>query len=299
MKAMDFKGIIPPIQTAFTKDGELYEKGIREIVKFTLPHVDAYYPIGTYGVGPLMTLDERKKALEIMLDEINGKVPVIAHVGAADTKSAIELSRHAKAAGAAAVGAISPYYSPGLPDDFLYRYFVDIIDAVADEEFPVFLYNNSHYSQNKISPALLKRLADYGLRGCKDSSFDLVNFYQYQEAVKAYPDFNVIIGTEAIFVAAFEAGAKACVCGIGNIFPEIMKKMYDEYMAGDVAAALESQREILDIRNIIKSGPTIPIMHTILELRGVDAGYPKKPYLPVTPAAKENITKMLKELNLI
>ena len=109
MKAKDFKGIIPPIQTSFTADGELNEQGIRNLIRFTLPHVHAYYPIGTYGVGPLMTMDDRKKALEIILDEVNGKVPVIAHVGCADTKSAIELAKHAKAAGASAVASISPY----------------------------------------------------------------------------------------------------------------------------------------------------------------------------------------------
>ena len=95
MKAKDFKGIIPPIQTSFTADGELNEQGIRNLIRFTLPHVHAYYPIGTYGVGPLMTLDDRKKALEIILDEVNGKVPVIADVACADTKSAIELAKHA------------------------------------------------------------------------------------------------------------------------------------------------------------------------------------------------------------
>jgi len=296
MKAIDFKGIIPPIQTSFTKDGEIYEKGIRELIRFTLPHVHAYYPVGTYGVGPLMTLDERKKVLQVMLDEINGRVPVITHVGCADTKSAIELARHAKASGAAAVGSIAPYYSPNLPDDLLFRYYADIIDAVGDDDFPIFLYNNSHYSQNTVSPALLKRLAEYGLRGCKDSSFDLVNFYQYKEAVKDYPDFNVIIGTEAIFVAAFEAGAQGCVCGIGNIYPEIMRKMYDEFVAGDTAGALNTQRKILNIRSIIKQGPTVPIMHAILELRGVDAGYPKRPYLPIAPELKAKIAAQLKEI---
>ena len=87
MKAKEFTGIIPPVLTAFTEQGEIYEKGIREIVSFVLPHVDGLYPVGTYGCGPMMTVPERKRALEIVLDEVNGKVPVVAHVGAADTVS--------------------------------------------------------------------------------------------------------------------------------------------------------------------------------------------------------------------
>lgn len=78
MKAKDFVGIIPPVLSSFTSEGRVYEKGIREIIRFTLPHVNGYYPIGTYGCGPLMSIDERKRALEIILEEVNGKVPVVA-----------------------------------------------------------------------------------------------------------------------------------------------------------------------------------------------------------------------------
>lgn len=299
MKASEFVGIIPPIMSSFKKNGEIYQKGLREIVNFTIPHVNAYYPIGTYGCGPLMSLSERKKTLEIILDEVNGRVPVIAHVGAAGTLPTIELAKHAKEAGADAIGAIAPYYSPGLPEDALFAHFAALIDAVNKEDFPVFLYNNHKYSQNPLSPKLLKRLADYGLRGCKDSSFDLVNFFLYQEAVKDYPDFNIIIGTEAIFMGAFEAGAKATVCGIGNIYPELLQKMYQSFIAGNKEEAMELQRLILKIRNITKYGPTVPIMYEILKMRGIDAGYPRLPYIDIDEELKERIKKGLQELGLL
>ena len=61
MKAMDFKGIIPPLMTPFTKDGEIYEKGLKEVIDFVVPHVQGLYPVGTYGSGPLMSIEERKK----------------------------------------------------------------------------------------------------------------------------------------------------------------------------------------------------------------------------------------------
>lgn len=298
MKAKDFIGVIPPIMSSFTKDGELYEKGIREIIRFTLPNVDAYYPIGTYGCGPLMSMDERKRALEIIVDEVNGQVPVIAHVGSTSTYLVVELAKHAKAAGADAVGAISPYYAPNLSQDALFQHFAAMIDAVADDDFPVFVYNNSHYSQNAISPDLIRRLAEYGLRGCKDSSFDLVNFYLYQEALKDYPDFNLIIGTEAIFVAAFEAGATGCVCGMGNIYPELMAQMYQEFLRGEKEKALKSQRRILRLRALTKTASTVPLMHAILRLRGVDAGYSRLP-LMVSDEAVKRVEQGLKDLELL
>ena len=298
MKAKEFVGIIPPVLSSFTRDGDIYEKGIREIIKFTLPHVNGYYPIGTYGCGPLMSIDERKKALEIILDEVNGKVPVVAHVGTADTKTTVELAKHAKKAGAKGVGAISPYYAPNVPEENLFSHFAAMIDAVNEEDFPVFVYNNPHLSQNTITPKLLKRLAEYGLRGLKDSSFDLVNFYFFQEAVKEYEDFNVIIGTEAIFVGAFDAGATGCVCGMANIYPELLADIYNAYNKGDREETIRLQRLILKIRQVTKAGPTVPIMHAILRERGIDAGYPRSPYIDISADLAKKVMKDMDNLGL-
>jgi dihydrodipicolinate synthase/N-acetylneuraminate lyase len=246
-----------------------------------------------------MSESERKKVLEIILDEVNGKVPVVAHVGAAGTYSMVDLAKHAKAVGAQGVGAISPYYAPNLPEENLYRHFSSLMDAVNDEDFPVFVYNNSHYSQNTVTPKLLGRLAEYGLRGCKDSSFDLVNFFLFQDVVKDFPDFNLIVGTEAIFMGAFDAGATGMVCGMGNIFPEVLETMYNAYLSGDRTKAMETQRLILKMRAITKLGPAVPIMHAILNMRGIDAGYSRSPLIEIDDNTKAKVRKGLQELNLL
>ena len=299
MKAKEFIGVIPPLLSSFDKDGNIYEKGIREIIRFILPYVDGLYPVGTYGCGPCMDVDERKRTLEIILDEVGGKVPVVAHVGTADTKTTCELARHAKEAGAAGVGAISPYYSPNLPEEAHYRHFASLLDAVNEEEFPVFVYNNKNLSQNAVTPGLLRRLAEHGLRGCKDSSFDLVNYYQFHEAIRDIPDFQLIVGTEAIFVAAFDAGATGCVCGMANIFPEMMHDLRAAYLAGDREKAMEYQYKILKVRQITKAGPTVPIMHYILQERGVDAGLPRSPYIEIDDAVKAKVRSGLREIGLL
>jgi dihydrodipicolinate synthase/N-acetylneuraminate lyase len=299
LKAKEFIGIIPPLLSSFTKDGEIYEKGLRELVRHTLPFVHGYYPIGTYGCGPMMSVDERKRVLAIILEEVNGRVPVVPHVGHPGTNPTIELGRHAKKAGAAGVGAISPYYAPHLPDENLYQYFAAMVDSLNEEEFPVFVYNNSHYSQNVISPKLLARLATHGLRGCKDSSFDIVNFFLFQNAVSSYPDFNVIVGTEAFFMGAFDAGATGMICGLANVFPELMKKMYDTYQSGDREAAMNMQRLILNVRDLTKTAPTVPILHEILRMKGIDAGYSRSPLIEIDDASRQKIRSGLKTLNLL
>jgi len=295
MKASEFKGIIPPMMTAFTKDGEIYEKGTREIVDFIVPHVHGLYPCGTYGSGPMMSIDERKKVAEIIIDQVRGRVPVILHVGTADTRNTIELARHAEAIGAQAVGAITPYYN-SYDEDAIFVHFQRLIHAV---NIPVFLYNNPKVSGNQVSPNLLVRLAREGLGGVKDSSFDIVNYYHVQIALRDFPELNLIIGTEAIFVAAFDAGAKAAVTGLGNVYPELIRKLYDVYFQGDRQKLMQIQKEVLQVRQVTKYGPTVPTCHAILKMRGIDAGYPRLPFTPLSTETEKRVKDALQKLKLL
>jgi dihydrodipicolinate synthase/N-acetylneuraminate lyase len=295
MKASDFKGIIPPMMTAFTQDGEIYEKGTREIVNFIVPHVHGLYPCGTYGSGPMMSIAERKKAAEIIIDQVRGRVPVIVHVGTADTKNTIELARHAEAIGAQAVGAITPYYN-SYSEDHIFIHFQQLIHSV---NIPVFLYNNPKVSGNSVSPNLIVRLAKEGLGGVKDSSFDIINYYHLQIALRDFPQLNLIIGTEAMLVAAFDAGAKAAVTGLNNVYPELIRKLYDAYLNGDRQKVMQLQKDVLVVRQITKYGPTVPTCHAILRLRGIDAGYPRLPFTPVSAETERRVKSALQELGLL
>ena len=295
MKASDFKGIIPPMMTAFTEEGDIYEEGTRQIVDFIAPHVQGLYPCGTYGSGPMMSIAERKRAAEIIVDQAKGRVSVIVHVGTADTKNTVELARHAEAIGAQAVGAITPYYN-SYSEDAIFVHFQRLINAV---NIPVFLYNNPKVSGNSISPNLLVRLAKEGLGGVKDSSFDIINYYHSQIALKEFPELNLIIGTEAMLVAAFDAGAKAAVTGLGNVFPELIRKLYDAYLEGDREKIMRLQIDVLKVRQITKYGPTVPTCHGILKLRGIDAGYPRLPFTPVSAETEKRVKESLKSNGLI
>ncbi len=295
MKPKDFKGIYPPMMTAFTEDGEIYEKGIRNIVDFIVPHVQGLYPCGTYGSGPMMSPEERKKVAEIVLDQVKGRVPVILHVGTADTKTTIELARHARDIGAAAVGAITPYYNSH-NEDTIFTHFQKLIQSV---DIPVFLYDNPKCSGNHISSNLLVRLAKEGLAGIKDSTFDLVNYYHAKIALEEFPEMNLISGTEALFIAAFDAGATAAVTGLGNVYPDLIGRFYQEYLEGDREKLMETQREVIRVRQITKYGPTIPTCHAILKLRGIDAGFPRLPFTHVSPAVEEKVKESLKEMGLL
>jgi 4-hydroxy-tetrahydrodipicolinate synthase len=291
--AKEFKGIIPPVITCFAKDGRIDEAAQREVVRFQAKHVDGFYPCGTYGSGPLMTLQERKRVAEIVIEE-KGPCAVIIHVGAVNTEQSVELAKHAQSIGADAVGAIPPYYYKYTSDQLLDHYRA-IIRAV---EIPVFLYNNPGLSGNPISAEMLGTLAEEGLAGVKDSAFDLVNFYMYLIKVKK-PGFTFIIGTEAIAAAALDAGASGVISGLANAFPEFMASFYRTWKEGDPKRTGAHQLEVVRARAILKYGPTLTMTYAVLRMRGINPGYPRAPYQEIPAALYDRAHSELKEMGLL
>lgn len=296
MKPMEFRGIIPPMMTAFTKDGEIYEKGTRNMVDFIVPHVQGLYPVGSYGSGPMMSIAERKRTAEIVIDQTRGRVPVIVHVGCSDTKNTVDLARHAESIGAAAVGAVTPYYNE-YDQECIYVHFKTLLDSVG---IPVFLYNNPKLSGCTPSMDTIRKLAKDGIAGIKDSTFDIVNYYHTAlDLKKDFPNLNLIIGTEAMLVATFDAGAQAAVTGLGNVYPDLIAELYRDYQSGDRRRLMETQMKVLQVRRITKFGLTVPTCHAILELRGVDAGVPRLPFTPLPLETVQKVKAALQDLKLL
>jgi dihydrodipicolinate synthase/N-acetylneuraminate lyase len=296
MKPMELRGIVPPMMTAFDKNGEIYEKGTRAMVDFIVPHVQGLYPVGSYGSGPMMSIAERKRAAEIVTDQAKGRVRIMVHVGCCDTKNTVDLAKHAESIGADAVGAVTPYYN-AYDDEAILNHFKAMMDAVS---IPVFYYNNPGLSGNKVSMSTLRALAEYGLGGIKDSTFDIVNYYHSVLALKKdFPNLNIGIGTEAMLTATFDAGAQFAVTGLGNVYPDLIGQLYQDYLSGDRVKMMDTQMKVIRVRQITKFGLTVPTCHAILDMRGVDAGYPRMPFTHVSPEIYAKVKAALNEMNLL
>lgn len=267
-------GIIPPMLTAFDKEGSFDERAQREIVSFLADKVQGIYPCGTYGSGPLMSVEERKRVAEVVIDEVAGRIPVIMHVGGASTRSVIELARHAEKAGATAVAAVPPIYY-GFKEPEVERHFKAMVDAVS---IPVLIYNNPKMTGVSVSAPFLNRLAQIGLSGVKDSSFDIMVFYNYLRAVKK-EGFIQIIGTEALLLPAVVMGAWGSVSGLANAFPEPVVELFNLVKKGDMEKAAVLQSKVSAMRDIMHYAPTLPMIQAVLRKRGVNAGYPRLPFV--------------------
>jgi dihydrodipicolinate synthase/N-acetylneuraminate lyase len=291
--AVKIEGIIPPIITCFDKKGTIDEGAQKDLVRYLSKHVQGFYPCGTYGSGPLMTMEERKRVAEIVIKE-KGDAFVVVHVGAPSTIEAVDLARHAEAAGADAIGAIPPYYY-AYSQAQLIEHYRALIRSV---KIPVFVYNNPELSRNPVLPETLRILADDGLSGVKDSSFDLVNFYNYVLAVKK-PGFTFIVGTEAIAAAALDAGAAGVIAGLANVFPEMLVDFYATWKKGNSRETTEKQLRVMQARNILKLGPTLTMTYAALRMRGFNPGYPRAPYTEIGKEVYDKASKGFKELGLI
>ena len=294
MKEISVTGVIPPVMTPFKENGEPDLDAFGRLIDFLIEHVHGLYPLGTYGSGPLMPKEMRMALAEFIVKKVDGRVPVIMHIGAADTETAVELARAAEKSGADAVASIVPFYYK-YDERCLTEHFTRILESV---DIPFYVYNNPGMGNNTITPKILAALAGRGLKGIKDSSFDILTFYAFMRTVQK-KDFDFIIGTEALLVSAVVAGATGCVSGVANTFPELMAQLWKAAKAGEMETAMALQQKVNRIRDIMHLSNSIVSMHAMLKLRGMDIGFPRRPLLPAEDGLVAQIRKRLEEIELI
>lgn len=290
-------GVIPAVLTPFTKNGEVNEKGLRHYVNFLIEKgVHGLFPLGTNGSGPLMSVEDRKKVISIVVEETNNRIPVIVHTGAISTAETIEVTSHAAKVGASAAAIVTPWYFPH-DDISLELHFSAVAEAVSN--LPLYLYNIPGNAKNELKPKLVRKLVEKhsNIKGIKDSSKDLSRLQDYIWTLGE--GYDVVVGTDALVYPALAMGATGVVSAVGNCFPEVMVELYDAYQSGDMEKAKELQYRANQVRDVLKLGPYITPYYEALRLRGIDVGEVKLPLRPLTDTEKENLKLGLEKLNLL
>ena len=287
-------GLYTALITPFDSKGKVNADCLTELVRFQISKgVDGIYPCGSTGLGPMLSLPERKMVAETVVMAARGKVPVVVQVGCADTGSTVELAKHAEKIGADAVASLTPfYYKPG--DKAVFKHF----EAVAGEiRIPLLAYNIPQFTGNNLLPATVALMARDGtIQGIKDSS---QNFLQLEDLIDAVPeDFVVMNGTEEYGLFAIMAGADGLVSGGASALPELFKSVVASEKKGDHRAAMIAQETVLKVKELTKPSP-IAAYYAILRERGMDCGAPRAPFLPLDGAKAERAIKSLKDLGLI
>lgn len=290
------EGINPAILTLFNEDKSVDYEGIKALLDFLMDaKVNGVYVCGTTGEFPLLTLEERKKIAETVVNHVKGKITVYVHIGGITTGDAVELAKHACACGADGIGALPPYYY-SYSEDELVEHFSKIANALPSD-FPVYLYNIPQRTGNWIKPSLFVKLAEScpNIVGIKDSSGSLTTVMEYLLAFQE-KDVTVIEGADEQLLSGLSAGCRGSVSGNANVFPEVFVKLWKDFKENKLKEARETQLTIVKISQILKYG-NIPLLKYALKLRGIGNGICREAFRTVKrDETVEGIVKQIKAI---
>ena len=271
-------GVITAMVTPFDNAGRVDIQATRRLTRFLVSKgVDCLYPAGTTGEMYLMSVEERKRLAETVIEENAGRASVYIHVGAMDLQDTIALARHAVDAGADGVGAVTPSYF-SVTDREMEGYYVDIAKAVP-ADFPVYLYNIPQCSANDLKPSTAERIAARcpNVMGIKYSYHDMLRVSEYLRVRKG--DFSVVVGTDRLFFPALMLGCAGTVSGVSSVCPEPFVAIRDAVERGDLEEARRMQNVAFEICETLKNGANMAYFKAALGQRGIDAGHMKRPLM--------------------
>lgn len=289
----EIKGIVVPLVTPFQQDESLSESALRTIVSYLIEAgVHGLFPCGSQGEFFALTDDEKRRVMDIVIDEARGRVFVMPNTGAITTRESVALSRYAAKAGADAISVVTPFYIKPSSDE-LRQHYARIAEAVS---IPILAYNIPERTGVSLAPSLMASLARAfpNFVGVKDSSGDLTNTLGYIEQCPS--GFRTFMGRDTMIYAALCYGCVGAVAATANVAPELAVGIYDAFRAGDHATALEKQRALSPLRRAFALGSFPVVVKDALTLMGLPAGPARTPITSLTGTPREELVAILRAL---
>jgi 4-hydroxy-tetrahydrodipicolinate synthase len=239
-----FKGSFVALITPF-RNGAVDEKSFRDFVEWQIVEgTHGLVPCGTTGESPTLSHPEHKRVVEICIEVAKGRRPVVAGTGSNSTEEAIDLTRHAKKAGANAALIVNPYYNKPTQEG-LYQHFKAIHDAV---DLPIVIYNIPGRTAVDMSVATMARLAKLpNVIGVKDATNDLARPLRTREAIGA--EFCMLSGEDHTALAFLAQGGDGCISVTANVAPRACADMHDSWQKGDVGRAMKINQRLLPLHD--------------------------------------------------
>jgi 4-hydroxy-tetrahydrodipicolinate synthase len=271
------EGIFTPLLVPLDERGRIDEKEFRRFISWLIERgVHGLYPNGSTGEFTRFTPEERRQIVRIVAEECGGRVPILAGAAEANVKETLAACEAYAAMGARAVAIVAPFYYKLTPES-VYAYFAEI---ARHSPIDITLYNIPMFA-SPIDVRTIRRLACECPRviGIKDSSGDLAFMMRMISAVRPHrPDFSFLTGWEAVLVPMLMIGCDGGTHASSNVVPEVTRRMFDLFRAGDHAAAMQWQYRILDLFDAMLSPWEFPDgFRAAAELRGFHFGQGRQP----------------------
>jgi 4-hydroxy-tetrahydrodipicolinate synthase len=290
------KGIIPAVITPLTADGKFSEPAMRKLINHLIDGgVHGLFIVGTTGEFYGVTPDEMRYIFTVAVDETKGRVPIYAGTGAITTRESVERTKIAAECGADAVSVLTPMFiSPS--QEQLVRHYQAI---AASTELPVLLYNNPPKTGINLTVDTVAKLADVdNIVGIKDSSGDFTLTAEYIRTTRG-KNFHVLLGRDTLIYAGLCYGATGSIAACANVAPRLCADIYDKYLAGDLAGALEAQFTLAPLRIAFTIGTFPAVIKESLAMLGIEAGPCMDPVGPMTAEERAKLRKVLVGMGLL
>jgi dihydrodipicolinate synthase/N-acetylneuraminate lyase len=252
----NFKGVVPPLVTLLTPDEEIDQQGTRKLVEHVISGgVHGIFLLGTTGEGMRIRDKECQKAIEIAIEQVNGRATVMVNCSDFGTRRALERIRIAERLGADAAVVTISYYLPGFSQEEMASHYKQL---AAGSKIPVFIYNLPQGDRAAIELDTVEELSEVeNIAGIKDSSQDEEPLKKLIQRFKDREDFRVFVGTEVLMVKCLISGAHGCVPSIGNVRPDLCVNLYEAIQNSDLDKVKVLEKEMMDTRaRVYTRGPS-------------------------------------------
>ncbi|HCW97271.1 MAG TPA: dihydrodipicolinate synthase family protein, partial [Pantoea sp.] len=258
------------IVTCFDQEGALNPTAQREQIKRQLAAGNGIFCGGTNGEFFVLNEQEKIAVTETCVDEVNGRAPVVAHIGEISTRETIRLGKQIAKLGVDAVSAITPYFVPLRQEELIYHY-----QTVADAlDVPLFLYNIPARTGNTLQPETVRTLASHpNIIGIKDSAGSYESLSGFIKAAEGIDNFNVLNGPDSLIHQGFVDGCSACISGLANAAPKEINAIWARFSAGDIDGSRAAQENVTGLRTDLYSiGFSPAAVKKAVSLLGYDVG---------------------------
>jgi len=286
-------GSIVAIVTPFLDD-KIDEVALRNLVEFHIANgTDGIVPCGTTGESATLSHDEHFNVVEIVIDQVKGRIPVIAGAGSNSTTETILLTEHAKKCGADAALLITPYYNKPTQDG-LYMHYKTVADRV---DIPIILYNvPSRTAINMCSDTVIRLSKIDNIVGIKEASGSID---QITEIIRNTDDsFTMLSGEDYLFYPILALGGDGVISVSTNVVPDLMSKLYDTFISRDYNQSKDIHYKLLDLFKVLFSETNpIPVKYA-LYLQGMISDELRLPLLKMSSDNIDRLKKVLIDLGI-
>ncbi len=288
-------GIIPAMVTPLDENEALNESALRRLVNHLIEgRVHGLFTIGSQGEFWAFDPEEKRRILEVVVDEAGGRVPVYGGTAAVSTREAVALTRIAEEVGVDAVSVLTPFFVSPTQQE-LYEHYAAIAEATS---LPIVLYSNPGRTGVRLTPETLARLAQLeNIVGIKDSSGDLSLTAEYVHITP--DDFTVLMGRDTLILAGLLYGCAGAIAATANVVPHLVVEIYERFQAGDLAGAQQAQERLAPLRHAFGWGTFPVVIKEAANMIGLVAGPARRPVGAMSEEARDKLAQVLRNLGVL